>query len=434
MGIIDDKKTIFTEIGAYNSAKDNIEIPENTNSLSSINNSKEPVPFFLDLLTTLNGSQALQNTTGELMTSFVKDVEPTLKDDLKKQTTNFNSDSTVTSGFVNGYRINATDIDSFGKLKTDPASQMGGVLYADNDNNFDKKSYEAIINPGTDVEYNGLDIKYNESDDTFTYKPTNSSVTIGDFFNIFISGLIIINYNEFTSRVLNLIFGTISSNQNKTEQQLIAEEKLTKTLEKYVSESESTIITDDELIDIEKKAKNKLDGINYVDVGCGLIRNNVTLNTLDDLITNTKNSNDPYGVGVQYGNLIDNSGDDEQSEGSKKNKGTIKDGFFKKLINNIVMILVESVTVTPQIRALFAIYNGMKNNDNLEVNDPVTDLNNQQNLVNCLTKTTKATINEFLFDLIKKEMLKLIIPVSKAILMEKVNQYINIIKSLIGFS
>jgi len=433
MSIIDDKKDIMTDIGAYKSVG-NIELPDSTDSLSSINNSKDPTPFFLDLLTTLNGSQALQNTTGELMTSFVDDVEPTLKDELNKQTTNYNSNENVTTGFVSGYKVNATDIDTFGKLKTDPATQTGGLLYDDNDDNFDKKSYEAITNPDSEVTYNNLKIKYNETDDTFTYKPTNAGVTIGAFFTTFIGGLILINKKEFTSKIINLIFGTVSSDQNKTEQQVILEEKVNKTLNKYISESESTEINDDELADIEKKAKSIIDGIDYVDIGCGFIENSVTLDSLENLINNTKDSTDPYGVGVEYGKLIENSTSEEQSESAADNKQTIEDSFFKRIIDNIVAILVESVTATPQIRAMFAIYYAMINNDSVSVNDPVTDLNEQKNLVNCLTKTAKTTINEFFFNLIKKELIKLIIPISKAILMEKINQYISIIKSLIGFS
>jgi hypothetical protein len=76
-------------------------------------------------------------------------------------------------------------------------------------------------------------------------------------------------------------------------------------------------------------------------------------------------------------------------------------------------------------------FTGFKNNDVPQLGDPIDDISNNRNLVDCLSKSARNTINEFLFNLVKKELLKLIIPVSKIILKEKINQYLGIIQSLI---
>lgn len=434
MGIIDDKRDVFTQIGALTSVKDNQNAPNPNDSISSVNNTKEIVPFLLDLLVVLVGSQVLNNVIGELMTGFIRNVEPTLKNELKKQTIEFNSNQTVPASFVGGINIPAKDIDTYEKLKTDPASQTGSLLYNNDSNDFDKKSYEAIQNAGTDVTFNNTTINYDKTTDSFTYKPTNSSQTIGDYTSDYIDGLTIIDEKEFTSNVINTIFGTINTNQNKSQNQLISEEKLDRSIEKLINEQESIAISDEELRQIELTAQKRKEGIQTVDVGCGVLDNTVTINSLENLINTTTGSTDPLTVGNAYVDLIAGGFDAADEAQAAEDGETIKDGFLKRLINAIVGVLVAAVIAPPQIRALFGITSAFKNNGTPELGDPVEDLEKKRKLVDCLSKTAKSTINEFLFNLIKSEMLNLIIPVSKLILKEKINQYLNILKSLIGFA
>ena len=55
MGNIDNKRNVFNQIGALTSVKDNQNVPNPRDSISSINNSKEIVPFLLDLLVVMVG-------------------------------------------------------------------------------------------------------------------------------------------------------------------------------------------------------------------------------------------------------------------------------------------------------------------------------------------------------------------------------------------
>ena len=85
MCLIDDKKDIFSQIGAFVSIKEDIGIADGNESLASINNTKDIPPFLLDMLTVLVGSEVLKSTVGEVMTSYIRSVEPVLKTSLKKQ-------------------------------------------------------------------------------------------------------------------------------------------------------------------------------------------------------------------------------------------------------------------------------------------------------------------------------------------------------------
>jgi hypothetical protein len=278
-------------------------------------------------------------------------------------------------------------------------------------------------------------LTYNDVLDTVTVKPVNGTQNIGDFTNDYIDSLTIIDQKGFISKFMDLIFGTITSNENKTLEQTIEEEKIYATIQKIIDGDEDITISENELSKIQELSKNKLDGLEYYDVGCGYVPNNITLDNLYGLITGTTGSSDPLTVGNAYVNALfsgftNPTGSTVPLAVATENASTIKDNFFKRLINAIVNILVESVTSPPQIRALLGMFSGFKNNDIPKLGKPVDDLQANQNLVTCLSNSTRSTLNEFLFNLVKKELIKLIIPVSKIILKEKINQYLAIIQSL----
>lgn len=433
MSNIDDKRGIFTQIGALTSITNNLNLPNQNSSLSSINNSKEIVPFLLDLLVVLVGSEVLKTLVGDLMTSFIDNVEPQLKEELKKQSIDFNSNESLPLYFIdNGIIIPANDIDLLEKYKSDPSSPTGSLIYNSGIGSLDKKIYEAILNPDTDVIYNNFKVNYNTISNSFTFKPVNGNTTIGEFTNEYIDNIEIINKRVFTAEVINNIFGTISSNQNKTQKQLIFEEKIDRSLRKLIDEEDNISITPDELREIELAAQKKKEGIDTVDLGCGIINNKVTLDSLDDLVLSVALSDDPLTVGNAFVGLVDSGFDSSNQNQVSENDQTIKDGFLKKIINSIVLILVSALITPPQIRILLGLTSAFKNSGIPQLGDPIEDIINRRKLANCLSKTAKSTINEFIFNIIKSQILKLIVPVSKLIVKEKINQYLGVIRSLIG--
>ena len=439
MGLIDEKQDIFTQIGALTSIAGEVDLPDPTNSLASINNTNEIVPFLLDMLTVLVGSESLKTTVGEVMTGYIDNVEPTLKTSLKQQFSTFNTDQTLPTGFAtSGYSFNMSQIDLGEKLKNDPNSQVGSLLYNDTANDFDNKLYEAILLPGVAITFNVITLTYDNIGDTVTIKPVNGAQTIGDFTEEYIDSLNIINKKGFISKFIDLLFGTITNNEDKTLDKVIDEEKVALTIQKIINQEEDITINDDELKRLQQAAEDKLAGLEYYDVGCGLIPNNVTLDNLEGLISGTTGSSDPLTVGNAYVDTLLEGFEDANVTGSTavsdratENASAVKDGFFKRLINSIVNILVEAVTTPPQIRALLGMFTGFKNNDIPELGNPLNDIQNNRNLIDCLSKSARNTINEFLFNLVKKELIKLIVPISKIILKEKINQYLGIIQSLL---
>lgn len=437
MGLVDDKKGVLDQIGVFKSIGKKVEVPDRNSTLPSMNNNNEPVPFMLDALTVMVGSQELQKATGQVMTDYVRKSEPTLKTSLVKQTTTHNSNTTLPTAFASaGYSLPVKNVDLHGKLKTDPSSSSGNIIYGDNSNNFDKSMYNAIQNAGTDVTHGSgagaVILNYDKTTDKVNVKPAQPSQTIGSFTTAYIGGLTLINEKEFTSRVVDTMFGTVSADQKKSLSQLKDEERINRTIKKIINGETHLELSQDDLMAIEDAANQKLNGKAKVDVGCSIIDSNVSMNDLRNLISSNTGTTDPIAIGKNFGGLIDNSFGKDTTQTNPSNKNAIRDGFFKKIIDTIKMIIVQALTTTPQIRVLIALVGGFKNNNdiNSSLGNPLEDIKKQKNLIKCLSDSAVASLHEFIFNLLKTEMIKLIVPIATFILQEKIAAFINILKSL----
>lgn len=433
MALADDKKNVFTTIGAYTSLREEQDLPELNNTFESINNNKDIGSFLIDVLGITVGTNALQNLTGELFTNFVDSAEPKIKSAIKKQFTNYNSGSDLPDSFKNGTSVPAKDIDVRGKLKTNPSSEGGNLLYSEGNDNFDKKAYQAISNEGTDVQYNNLLINYDSSSDSFNFKPASNSGTIGDWMNGYIDNTEFINKKEFITNTLDNIFGSVSSNQNKSIEELANEVELNKLIENAIAGDNNFVLSEDELTDALNKAQELKNGsVNY-DMGCGIVETKLPLSGMTDLVSQISNSTDPNAVGNTISDTIDKSFQPTNNEDtSDENNETIKNGFFNKLLEFIKLELVKVVTITPQSRMLFALSSSFQNNGISQIGNPIEDLEKFKTLINCLIKEALSLLYEFIFSIITTFLVKLISPIIKKIIAEKINQYIAVIKSLVS--
>ena len=435
MSLVDDKRNIFNTIAAYNSMAELPDLPNPTDSISSINNlSKDPSRFLVDLLVTLVGSTGLIQTLGQLMTEFIRDAEDDLKTELKKQAVTFNSDVdlSATTFWTSGYTVSLSSLDVYEKLKTDPASDIGNLLYGTDLSGFAQTAYNSIVADGGVVNYKSiLNLTYDNASDTLNVKPFNSSLDVGEFLENYIDSLDLINENEFTSDIINLLYGTISSQQDKNLQTAVFEEKLQVVIEKLINEFDDLSFSPDELKNIEQKAREKNAGIDLVDIGCSDRVSNVSIEQLQTLVNANTGSTNPYGVGLNYLSLLDDSFDPTDTP-AEKNISTIADSFIKKLISAILENLTRVSALTPETRVLFAMVDGLKNDGNISIGNPFDDINANRNFFDCIIKNAKGLISEFLFNLVKKELLKLVVVISKQVLKEKYDAYIRVIRSLLG--
>lgn len=430
MSLADDKRNVFTTIGSYSSLIEDNKKPKRSDSFSSVNNKDDVIPFLLDVLKTVAGTEVLKELIGGMFTKLIDDAEPQLKTALKKQFIQSNADQNIngTVFLTDGINVPVKDIDVYGKYKVNPASDGGNLIYGSS-TSFDSKAYNAIVS-GSDG-YNNLSIQYNQTTDSFIIKPTSGNQTVGDFFNNYIDNTQLIDKKELVSNVMDNIYGTLSSKQEKTIEQTYEELQIEKMLEQLLENNDSFDISQQDYDVLLQRANELTNGVVNYDMGCGMVSASLAFNDFDNLVKNISGSTDPFAIGNAMEATIDDSIVDD-SDVVNNNKQTIKDGFFQKIIKIFTIKMLQAVTTAPQIRVLFGIMSSLQNNGVVSINKPTDDMKKFKIVIKCMSKEIMKLVAAFIFALAVSYIVKLLKPVIKRVIKEKINQYIGIIKSLTG--
>jgi len=433
MGLADDKRSVFTTIGSYNSLMQEGNAPKQTDSYSSINNKNEPIPFILDVLKTIAGTEAIKLAIGGMFTGLVAKLEPKLKTALKKQFIQSNASEPLPADFkTNGVTTSVKSVDANNKLKVDPSSANGSLIYGEPSNSFDGTAYTAIQNSGNYETYNNMSIRYVESSDSFQVKPNldSGSPTIGEYFSNFIDSTELLNEKEITSSVMDSIYGTLANSQGKTVEQIYQELQLQKIIEQTLNGDDSFEISPEDYDKMLAKAGELAEGVVNYDMGCGLMPAQLSFDDFSQLINNISGSTDPYYVGDQIEATVDQSS--SSPERTAENKQTMKDGFFQKIIETFTVKITEAVTTAPQIAVLFAMMSTLENPNGTSSDNQQENLKQSKTCVKCMSKEIMALVAAFIFALAISYLIKLLKPVIKRVIKEKINQFVGLLKSLTG--
>jgi hypothetical protein len=434
MSLSDNKKSIFTTIGSYTSVIQATDIPDTTNLFPSVNNKNDIVPLLLDILKVVVGSDALQELTGELFAKFIDKIEPDLKKSLKNQVTQYNSNDNLPSYFTSsgtGVRVKVKNIDMSGKFKTNPSSQGGQLIYDNAKPNFDSSVYDTIKNGSGN--FGVLHMTHDAVTDELIFKANGSPTKIGDWTNQYVDSLTIVDKKEFTTNVMNMMYGTVSKFQNRTVNDTHQELVVNQLLQQLISNDDDSFeISPADNAALLLRAEEMIKGIINYDMGCGVIASSLPLSGLTALINNisgtTGQATDPNYVGNQINNTINQS--THNPAVTNANKETIKDGFFQKLINLITLTLSKALTTNPQIRAILAIVSAFQNQGTPKITQPKDDLKKFKTLIKCNVTAIIKLIVGFIYPFVVKYLVKLLKPLIAKIIKEKINQYSNLIKSL----
>ena len=435
MSLADDKRSIYANIAATTSIGQYGKIPTQTDTLTSINNKNDTIGFLLDTLSVVAGTTALQVLVGELFVNFANKIESPMKIALKKQFIQNNSTSTLPSYFKSngaGIPINMSSLDPKGKLQQPKTS----LLYDQTKITFDSKLKDTIVSESP-TEINGLSMNYNSTVDKLVVKPTTETefLTIGNWFGNFIDKSELINKQELVANVMNTIYGTIDVNSDKTVEQLYQEQQISQILDNLGNDDESLTLSQEELENAMKKAQDLKNGVIIYDLGCGMYEVSMNMSDMNTLVNNIVTSSDPNVVGNSVSDSFSGSiSTNPNVETTDENKEAMKDGFLKKLLDIIKRILVEALTTSPLIRVLMGIFSAIQNNGVTLITKPIEDFKNFKSLIKCLTDEMKKEISKFIFNLILTYLMALLAPVIKEIIKEKMNNYLIVLKSLIGIS
>lgn len=431
MSLADKKRDVFTKISSYNSFAEQGKLTRTGKLYPSINNKKDVIPYLLDALKSIAGTEALKQLVGGMITELVDTSETQIKAALKQQFTQSNSGDEIPNTVKNdGINIAVKKIDIKQKLKINPLSDSGKLIYNNTKVNFDNTAYNAISNPGTTKNFGGLLIKYDDFGDSFNIR-TENNVSIGKFFNDYIDSAEIINKNELITNIMDGIYGTFSNKNSRTSEQILEDLQVQKMLEQAANDNSSFIILPKDYDELQSKSKQISNGVTGYDMGCGYMEVSLPFNSLNKLVDTISSTTDPFVVSNAIENTINesSSGNTITQETTAENQQTIKDGFFQKLINTFTTQMLQASTQAPQIRVLLSILSFMQNNT-VEISTPLQDMKKFKIFIMCLVKKIIAMIAEFIFNIAVGYLVSILNPVIKKILQEKINQFVKLIKSL----
>lgn len=430
MSILKDKKDIFTNLSSIISFNSSRQKQKTNTNLDSLSNNKNGLSFLLDLLKILLGTGGLLILLGKLIGNVFNKTKPLIISQLNNNLISPLSDTLIQNTyFNNGIVVPIKVIDPYNNLKSNYNSIVGNLIFGDvGTNTFDYKLYE-IINTIGSGNINNIHIEYNENDDTLTINAINKNQTVSNFYNVYLDEDDYITKKSFVANIIDNIFGTKSNNLNKKQNIIIEELKNKLIINKSLNE-ENLIIHDYELNNIETISKNIENGLVKLDFGCGEFDASLNIESLSEFseLLNTNNENEVI-------NNIENLFDETLN--NENNCETSKDMFYNDLINNFRIELSNSFLLSTKIIILNLINKKINNNitqqeiDNLNTSSYISS---NQDVMECMNKVINNEINQTLFNIVKRELNNLLIPFSKAIFREKINQYSGIIRSLLGFS
>ncbi len=429
----DNKRSVFTTIGAYTSFMESTKLPEPHDTYTSINDTKnDTVAFLMDIIKAIVGTDGLQDTIGKLFTDFIDGAEPELKTALKNQFIKFNAgDNLSSTSFNDGIRVKAKDIDIYGILKKSN-NTTDDLLHDGTTPCFNNTAYNAILNTETEISYNNLLINYNSITDEFIFKPNGSTTTIGAWMGSYIDDAVIINKKQFLTNVMNSFYGTITANQNKTVEEVYQELQTAKLIENLINGDDSFELNQNDYDELLQKAQNLINGIVYYNMGCGLIAASLSLSGLTNFISQVSGiTTDSHTAANAIAATMDESLE-SNTDIATANKESIRDNFFQRLIKAFNMALTQLCTTSPQVRALQAIMSAIENNGIVQIGKAKDDLKKFKVFIKCMIREAIKMIVKFIFNITMAFIAAWLAPIIKKLIQEKIIQYMGTLKSLIA--
>jgi hypothetical protein len=423
MVLFNDKRDIFNQISVLNSLKNDNIIPQNIfNSFSSISNDRDVVSFLMELIVSLSGTDSIENIFSGLFTKYIKTYELKTPDIFIKEFIDYDSTNDLPIEFKDdGYNIELSSIDTYGIFKFNKIDPYSSLVYDEEENSFNNKIYQAINTPQVPIEYNNILLNYNSG--ILNIKP-KSGVTIRDFIYSYIYGFTKINQKRIIAEIFDGIFGTLMKNNKFTKNQIKNKEELALIIKKIINDDDLDF-TDNEIIKLNNNIENLYNQVNEIDLGCGFIQNNLTIEQLFEFSINIDDNNITEFEEKLNNFIVDNINTDADIE----QKNNIKNNLIKRLINLFKEILIRELFLSPEKKLLFLIFNKFKN---INFTNDFDFINNNINTIKCLKIDIDSDINEFIFNYVKNLLIDLVKPIALEILKENVRNYTNIIRSL-GF-
>ena len=392
MSVVDKKQKVFGNIAAARTVTEGMPKLKKGASFPSVNNKGDTITFLTDLIKALIGYIALVNSIVDILTHQLEKIEKDIKKALKtelKAIVSCGVDPSLPS-FIkstgSGIVIEVKKIDFLHLFKIDARTKVGQLLYNDvtptltDSTDLNTFLYGVIQNDGVtytwkDKSGNGLfDVTFNSNggglipNNTLTIKanPSYNTKTLNDLNNNFIDSLTLFNAGNIVSRIVDIIFGSVSLKIKKPRVHLEMEEKINRIVDKMVAEDMNTkegdsmnddtffTFSNEELVTIEERSEQRQRGVIKIKTST-TIDGSVPAEALTafthslTVATTAEEKKEAMSSGL-------NKMAEESSKNVKivKDKGSVKLNFIQMIITNLIKAIV-GIVLSPKIVMIFLI-------------------------------------------------------------------------------
>ena len=442
MSILSQKQKIFGQVAAARTLTEGLPTLKTNSSFPSINNNGDTMTFLCDLIKSLIGYEALQQAISDTLTYSLKELEKDIKASLKDEIKSIVSCGVNPSlpDFIKstgtGFNVKVKQLDFTDLMLTNPTSDVGKILYTSitpnliDSTDFNTFLYQAIQNDGTTESwghttfgqdiltftFNSVDVSGINQNNTLNIKANknydNKSLT--DLNNNFIDSLTLFNTEDLLTRLIETVFGTISTTVGKSLKQIENEAKINTVIGKISNSNSKDVINDkyftftnSENAAHQASAIAKKSGTKTITTS-GPTVTSVSFKTLQDTHTSIAGSTTTLQKSVAVNNSLSTMGSEVAS--SSTNTGdhqAIKLNFIQELINNLINVVINTI-LTPKVIALFVINFRIIYGPNAKFTDAIDFLKQNKNFIHNMTKKIGGLIIKILLHLALKELTKLI--------------------------
>lgn len=442
MSILSQKKKVFGNIAAFRTLTEGLPQLKLNSSFPSINNDGDSITFLCDLIKSLIGYEALQQTITDTLVYSLKDIEREIKNALKLELKSIVSCGINPSlpSFIkstgSGIKFTVDKVDFTNLMLVDPNSEAGKLLYNDRTPNlidssdFNTFLYQTIQNDSTEeywghvtsasdilsFQFKSTDVSLTDPNNTLTVKAgvAYDNKTLTELNNDYIDSIDLFNTENLITNIIDLTFGSISSFTRKTLKQLENEAKINTVINRIVSSEEKDIINekyftfnneDKALQELEARARKAGTKVIHTATALPTSVSMAALNVLNSSVSlastelQKKNalSQSLNSIGNQMAGLTNNSVD----------HSAIKLNFIQELVNNLIRAIVNSI-LSPKVIAIFIVNFKIVYGPDATFTDAIDFLKKNKNLVHGITKKISALIIKTLLTIAMKKISELV--------------------------
>lgn len=458
MSLIEKKNKVFGEIASARTLVDSVKKFNLKSSLETFTKGGNVIAFLMDLISSLTGYKALLDEVVDILTYEMDDIEKEAKKKIKsilKGILNCGVNPSIPS-FLHptgtGLIFEVKEIDFFDLFKVDPNTTEGKLQYGDvtapltNSSDFNTFICGVIQNDGITYTWKNIfNITFNSLGDgtrpnnTFTVKITQNYVNkkLTDLNNDFIDSIKLFDTASILNRILDLLYGSVSIETNKTTKQLEVEAQINSIIDK-IADSDNQVIddsyfqfTNDEIFAQETNANNRKNGVLPLETSNEL---NVTM-PINFLTTASDEINASATLIEKKTTIVNNlevmATQNAVNAQESSDKMTLKVNFIQEIIKNLSKSIINSI-ISPKVVLIFLINYKIVVGITESYDGPIDFIKKNKNLFVDLVKGIAEPIIKRLLALALKEITTLAAAKSAKLLIEKANQRQAQILSLVG--